>query len=97
MLSCSRQNGCLVLQGELQISFLETLQDCLDSALHQSLPLEIDVSGVSEVDIPGLQLLLAFLLSRGEEGPVTLINPSQVLLKGLELSGLDEHFTPFMA
>ena len=87
----------MVVQGELQISFLETLQDCLDPALHQSPPLEIDVSGISEVDIPGLQLLLAFLLSRGEEGPVSLINPSPVLLKALGLSGLDEHFTPFMA
>ncbi len=66
------------LAGELTIAQAAETRDALALALTTSEQLALDLSGLEEIDVAGLQLLLA--LAR-EAHPVALLQPSPPLLR----------------
>ena len=97
MLTCDRQGDAIAIQGELQVQFLESLKEYLLPELLSPQTVVIDLSAVSGVDLAGLQFLLAFAQSRQGHGAIRLANLPSAMDKALELSGLTEHFGPFLA
>ncbi len=79
----------LSIAGELQVQYLDSLKDALDQALAYPQPLDVDLAGVSEADLAGLQLLLAFSQARREVGETRFIGVQPSLEKALALTGLD--------
>lgn len=57
--------------------------------------IEVDLSGVQEMDSAGLQLLLSLSKSSMQEGKqLQLIKPSRVVREVIELFDLGDHFAP---
>ncbi len=96
MLTCSHNQGQVILEGELQVAFLDSLKDCLEQALPIEQTVEVDMAQVATVDVAGLQLLLAFLESRQGIGPTNLKKAPPVFHKALELTGLQDHFNSYL-
>lgn len=96
MLTCSFKQGRIVLEGELQVAYLDGLRDCLQEAMPFEQMVEVDLGQVASLDVAGLQLLLAFLESRRGIGPASLKKAPPLFYKSLELTGLDEPFADFL-
>ena len=96
MLTCTLEQGRVILEGELKVSSLGSLMDCLEQALSFEPALELDLAQVTTVDAAGLQLLLAFLESRQVIGPASLKNAPPVFHKALELAGMRDHFNFYL-
>ena len=94
MLDYQFSPGALKLAGELQVQYLDILSEALEPALAEPGPLSLDLSEVREVDVAGLQMLLAFL--RGRPEPTNLTHLPRVMRRALELSGLSEQFAPML-
>jgi len=97
VLETNLSEGKITLAGELHIRFLAELKDVLWQALGTNQELEVDVSRVNDLDVAGLQLLLAFLRSRQASAPTKLVGTPPAFSRALELTGLKEHFASFMA
>lgn len=95
MLTCQASADTISIAGKLQVHFLDAIQDCLRAALDQPQGLTVDISAVSEVDMAGLQLLLAFLRTRQAVAPTGLRGAPPFLARAMEISGLDSHFAAF--
>lgn len=87
----------LTLTGELQVTFVERLKDALQEASLNLKDLEIDLSGVTDIDTAGLQMLLAFLREHQAQATVRLTGPTGAFLKALKLTGLNQQYDPFLA
>ncbi len=90
----SRDNRlCLHARGEMTIYHAAALAPQLLEALAQSEAVEIDLSGVSELDASGVQLLMLMKREAGAAGkPLTLSGHSPVVLEVFELLGLGGWF-----
>ncbi len=97
MLTWQESEGRLSLGGEMVVRFMEDFRNVLWKALNTSAPLEVDLSRVVEVDVAGLQLLLAFLRSRQGLKPTKLTGLPPLVHKALDLTGLAPHYAPFLA
>jgi anti-anti-sigma factor len=87
--------GPLVLDGELTVQSAAEHKTLLLAALEATDALDLDLSGVSELDTAGLQLLLLLKREAGTFGKtVTLSEPSQAVLEVLALARLDLHLAP---
>ena len=76
--------------GELTVQTAAESKNSLLSALQTGSGIDLDLSGVSELDTAGLQLLL--LLKREAEHlgkPLNVITPSAAVLEVLQLTRLD--------
>lgn len=89
MLTCVLSEQRLSLAGELQIQYLDSLKETLDQARTLPQTLEVDMAGVEEVDLAGLQLILAFARAREGIGETRLQGLQPAVTKALSLSGLD--------
>jgi ABC-type transporter Mla MlaB component len=96
MLTCQGTGETISIAGKLQVHFLDAIQDCLRAALDRPQALTVDVSGLSEVDLAGLQLLLAFLRTRPATWPTSLFGVQPFLARAMQLAGLDNHFAPHL-
>ncbi|MGR8930025.1 MAG: STAS domain-containing protein [Gammaproteobacteria bacterium] len=83
----------LALQGEMTIYTALEQKSAFFPYLHASQELQIDLSGVHEIDSAGLQLLL-FLKREAAERQIklSLIQHSQEVVDVLELLNLNKHF-----
>ena len=92
------QNGDqMELAGDLKISELDNITACLTPHLNSGHPLELNMAQVGEVDTAGLQLVLAFCLTRQAGRPPRITHMPPGLNKALRLTGLDKQFQPFLA
>ncbi|MDP5240250.1 STAS domain-containing protein [Uliginosibacterium sp. 31-16] len=66
------------LSGDLTIAEAAETRDALALALTTSETLDLDLGALENIDVAGLQVLLALLL---EKHPVRLTNPSEALRK----------------
>jgi anti-anti-sigma factor len=83
----------LSIEGELTVFTVHALKERLLAALSQSSTLQIDLSGVSEVDGAGIQLLLAAKReAQQRDGSVSLIAPPPQVLEALALVDLAHEF-----
>jgi anti-sigma B factor antagonist len=81
------------IDGELTVFTVHALKDRLLAAMAHDKVLEIDLSGVSEIDGAGIQLLLAAHREAGQRGMVfKLAAPSPVVAEALALGDLTPHF-----
>ena len=74
------------LSGDLTIAEAAETRDALALALTTSESLEVELGGLENIDVAGLQILMA--LAR-ESHPVRFGKPSPALLRALELLQLD--------
>jgi anti-sigma B factor antagonist len=83
----------LTIEGELTVFTAHALKDRLMAALAQSTTLQVDLSGVSEVDGAGVQLLLAAKREAQQRGgTLALIGHPPQLIEALELADLAREF-----
>ena len=86
----TRDPSVLRIEGELTIFRALELKDAL---LAQPLPLEIDLSGVTELDSAGVQLLLlAKKTALGQQRELRLVAHSPAVIEVFELLNLAAHF-----
>ncbi|MFZ5585559.1 MAG: STAS domain-containing protein [Thermodesulfobacteriota bacterium] len=97
MLTCESADGRLTVSGELQIQFLESFKEYLQAQLPHPGTLVVDLSGIGEVDLAGLQILASFALTRPQFGELKLVNLSPIMDKALRLCGLDRNLRQFVA
>jgi anti-anti-sigma factor len=96
MLTATVSQRTMTLVGELQVHHLHELKADLNQALEESDLAVVDVSGVNDVDVAGLQLLLAFFQSAGHRSsPCKLTGIGPGLRKALQLTGLEQPFAAF--
>ncbi len=72
----------IAFSGDLTIAEAAETRDALALALTTSETLELDLGALENIDVAGLQVLLALLL---EKHPVSLTNPSEALRKVVRL------------
>lgn len=89
MLTCALAGRTLSIAGELQVQYLESLKGSLDQASTVPEPMTVDVSGVTEIDLAGLQMLLAFLRARQGVGASALHGTQPSVLRAMQLMGMD--------
>ena len=76
----------IALSGDLTIAEAAEARDTLALALTTSQSLDLELDGLENVDVAGLQILLALA---SEKHPVSLTNPSAALLDAVEFLQLD--------
>lgn len=96
MLTCVLSGQTLSMAGELQVQYLDSLKGTLEQARAVTQPLEVDLTGVGEVDLAGLQMLLAFARARDGVGATRLTGFQPTVTKALALTGLDSLLDAYM-
>lgn len=83
----------LAIDGEMTIYTALDQKTAFSKCLQNSKELQIDLSGVSEIDSAGLQLLL-FVKQEANERDIklSLIHHSQAVVEVFELLNLGNHF-----
>lgn len=83
-------SGILALNGSMTASHIESiyaqLEPLLDEMIHDMV---LDLSGVDEIDISGLQILYAIKRSAENEGSFLIMALSQQVKEAVVLSGFD--------
>jgi anti-anti-sigma factor len=88
-----QQSGRIAIQGELTIYTALEQKETLLTGLSATEELELDLSGVSEIDAAGLQLLVMIKQQAAALGKVLrFTGHSPVVLDLLDLSGLAGFF-----
>ncbi|MGZ5620443.1 MAG: STAS domain-containing protein [Methylobacter sp.] len=83
----------VVIGDEVTIYTVLTMKDTLLSALETAEELELDMSGIAEIDGAGLQLVVMVKQAAAERGKVLrFTGHSPVVLELLDLSGLAVFF-----
>lgn len=81
------------LEGEITIYHASELKEQMSEWLEHPREIEMDLSGVSEIDSAGLQLLIAAKQEAGRRGgSLHLLFHSQVVLEAIELCNLSGYF-----
>lgn len=81
--------GCLRFEGELTVYSIGEATQAFRSAVDQGALSRVDLSGVTDLDTAGLQLLvLAKRISSSEGEGIKLVNHSEAVLRLVELAGL---------
>jgi anti-sigma B factor antagonist len=85
--------GCLAIEGEMTIYTAEALKERLMGALLECTEIELDLSGVTEIDSAGQQLLvLAKLESMIDNKTLRLVRHSPAVVEVIDLCGLAGFF-----
>ncbi|MDO8775434.1 MAG: STAS domain-containing protein [Burkholderiaceae bacterium] len=83
----------IAVEGEMTIYAAQALKDELLAPLAQCETVELDLSGVSEIDSAGLQLLIMAKAEAQERGKVlSITGHSQAVLEILDLCDLEGFF-----
>ena len=83
----------LVIQGEMTIYTVREQKNILEDQLKACKELQIDLSGVDEIDSAGLQLLLLMKREAAEHLlKFSLVQHSQAVIEVLELLNLSKYF-----
>lgn len=93
MNSACERNGPLRLEGEMTIYRAAELKQVLLAAIDGPAPLVLDLSGVTEIDSAGLQLLMmAKKTAQSKGGDLQLAAQSDAVADVLDLLDLATHF-----
>lgn len=92
--SVAADGGCrLTVAGEVNIYAAAEFKDRVDEKVAGCTALEMDLSGVSELDTTGVQVLMAMKHQcSAEERELRLVSHSPAVLDVFELYGLDRFF-----
>jgi anti-anti-sigma regulatory factor len=83
------RSGALQLRGRVNVHTVLHLHELLEARLADPEPVHIEVSALEEIDTAGLQLIAAFVLTRGRPR-TTVTGWSEQLRAHLEIAGLAE-------
>ncbi|MBN8238334.1 STAS domain-containing protein [Marinobacter hydrocarbonoclasticus] len=84
------ETGCLSIRGELTIYVANAAFESLSRAFTSGNLSRVDLSGVTELDTSGLQIVLMARTLRAASGePVSLVDQSDAVRECLELAGLE--------
>ena len=83
--------GGLKLSGELDLAAAPRLTEALLFELSPFGELRLDVSELTFVDSSGMSTIVAHARSRNGAGPVVLVDPTEPVVRALELMCLDQH------
>ncbi|QFY42369.1 STAS domain-containing protein [Candidatus Methylospira mobilis] len=93
MTSSAEITGRIALEGEMTIYTAAELKARLLKALEENEALEVDLSGVSELDSAGLQLMVLLKREAGDQGKsVRFADHSQAVLDVLDLTDVGSVF-----
>jgi len=93
MIDTKETAGRIAPDGEMTIYTAAELKTRLLNALEERDELEVDLSGVSELDSAGLQLMVLLKREAGERGKnVRFVDHSQAVLDVLDLTDLGSVF-----
>lgn len=92
--SKKRTGQCQVtIEGDMTIYTAADMRDELKKLLDKCKSMEFDLSGVSELDTSGFQLLLQVKMQSNAEGKEVLMSShSPAVLEVLELFGMEDYF-----
>ena len=85
----------LSLQGEVDISTVDALEEQIDRCLKQGSRLILDLGGVSFIDSTGLRLVINTRERLSEGGELALVAKDGPVTRLLEITGLDGAFPVF--
>ena len=71
----SRQGGSVRVQGELTFESQDRLSEALDELTNGDGTLDLDMSGVTFMDLAALRLLVRAARARGVQSPLVLRDP----------------------
>lgn len=91
----SGPHGHATLEGELTIPNVGTLRDELAAACAAGDQIDIDLSGVTEIDTAGLQWML--MAKRVPDTAVRFVNHSPAVMRMLELSHMEHALDAVLA
>ena len=94
MLNCEYREQVLYLSGQLQVHHLDGIKEDLIFLTGEEDPIQVDLSQVDDVDMAGLQIILAFLRSRKNATKLVGINPD--LAKAISITGLEPHLAGYI-
>ena len=97
MLEIKDQDGLIAVSGEMQVRSAEELKKTFWDILERPGEVSLDLSGVEDIDVAGLQVLLSFLITKNSESKAVITSLSPALERAMQLSGTSEHFKQFMA
>ena len=89
MFSCTQNGPRLDLSGDLKVNEAETIHSQLMPFLKDNQPLELNLAQVDEVDTAGLQLILAFCLSKETSGQIKITGAQPSCTERWRLPGLN--------
>ena len=88
-----KRKCCITIEGEMTIYTASDLKEKITAVLDDPRELEINLSGVSEIDSAGVQLLMLAKKNRATNQHVlTLVEHSHEALDALETLGLVPYF-----
>lgn len=83
-------SGALVFKGQLVVSDIEAvhskIEPLLDETIHETV---LDLSGIDDIDISGLQLIFSIKKSAEGEGTFRIKSVSPQVKESILLSGFD--------
>lgn len=83
------QTALITLAGEIDLAVGESLAFAAEKATLRSLPVRVDLSGVTFMDSAGVGFLAQLARTGSEAGwRLTVIGPSQLVLETLTMSGI---------
>ena len=82
-------DGVVRAVGEIDASTCGQLDEML-LTLDSTVPVRVDLSGVTFMDSSGLRVLIAHHDSRADDRCLKIVNPSQQVRRLLEITGLEE-------
>ena len=85
----------LSLQGEVDISTVDALEEQIEQCLKHGSRLILDLSGVSFIDSTGLRLVIGTRQRLSEDGELVLVAQDGPVTRLLEITGLDGAFPVF--
>ena len=97
MLTANDQDGRIVISGEMQVRSAEELKKIFWDALERPGEVFLDLSGVEDVDVAGLQVLLSFLITKNSDSRAGVSSLSPALERAMRLTGTTDHFKQFLA
>ena len=86
-----------MVTGEMQVSSAEELKRIFWSALERPEEVSLDLSGVEDVDVAGLQVLLSFLITKNSDSKAGISNLSPALERAIQLTGIMDQIKKFMS
>lgn len=92
-ITSSALSAVLCIEGEMNIYRAEELKQALITPLQPGIELEVDLSGVTELDTVGLQLLmLAKRTAHQQQGSLRLVGHSPAVLDVFDILNLGAYF-----
>jgi anti-anti-sigma regulatory factor len=92
------KDGMLTIDGEMTISKVNEVKETLLKAIESPNPVMLNLGGVTETDVPFIQLIIsASIYADSLKKEFKIKNPSTEFLQVVERSGFSHYLKPLIA